>query len=118
VKIIYGVEFEFPRLTIISPKESIYIARKVTAFATRFGNTKKIVGPFSGRLDNGGEEIQITAYDGQILAAFTYQSNDPWPVSSVETGFILKRKAANIFHDGNLPTEWEKGSEPIKQVAP
>jgi hypothetical protein len=77
MRIVSGVEFEFPRLTIIGPNESIYIARKVTAFATRFGNTRKIVGPFSGRLDNGGEELRITSYDGQILTAFTYQIHGP-----------------------------------------
>jgi hypothetical protein len=118
MKVVSGIEFEFPRLTIIKPKESIYIARETAAFTTRFGGDKRIVGPFSGRLDNVGEELQITFYDGQILTTFTYQSNNLWPVSPEDSGFILKRKASNIFHDGNLPTEWKKDPEPIKQVAP
>lgn len=90
----------------------------MAAFTTRFGRDKRIVGPFSGRLDNVGEELQITFYDGQILTTFNYQSKDPWPVSPEDSGFILKRNASNIFHDGNLPTEWKKDPEPIKQVAP
>jgi hypothetical protein len=118
MKVVSGIEFEFPRLTIIKPKESIYITREMAAFTTRFGRDKRIVGPFSGRLDNVGEELQITFYDGQILTTFNYQSKDPWPVSPEDSGFILKRNASNIFHDGNLPTEWKKDPEPIKQVAP
>ena len=118
MQIVSGIEFEFPRSTIIGPKETIYIARKVAAFTARFGKGKRTFGPFSGKLDNSGEELQITTNDGQPLAAFNYQSKDPWPVSSKDTGFILKRRDSDSFHHGSTPTDWTKVTEPIKENTP
>ena len=115
VKITSGIEYEFPRLTIIGAQESIYIGRNTTAFRARFGKDKKIIGQFKGKLNNGGEHLRTVTPEGDTLDSFTYGSSDVWPVRAEEPGYILERHATPELPNGNLPSSWIRKAEPIKK---
>ena len=123
-----SVKLDFPANTTLSPggyqlivgfdpvAESVVAARFREHYDLPSGVT--IVGPFDGRLGNGGETVRLLQPDntqglGQEDAGFvpylpvenvSYDNRKPWPSDADGTGFSLQRKASNKF--GNEPNNW------------
>ena len=79
-----GVTFTFPNVSI-APGAYMVVASDTAAFAIRYGaelqsqfgsNWQSLIvaGQYSGHLANEGEEVQLTAPNGGVLADFTYCS--------------------------------------------
>jgi hypothetical protein len=70
------------------------VAKDTNAFALRYGNIGRVVGPFSGNLDNAGERVLLTS-EGQPVQDFTYSDgnhppgSDPWPTAADGDGSSL-----------------------------
>ena len=82
-----GIDFTFPTGRVLPVGERIVVAKDLAAAASRYPDgshprlSGKTVGPFDGQLDNGGEQIVLTAQDGSIIADFTDDDAPPWPVT-------------------------------------
>ena len=77
-----------------------------------------VLGPFQGRLANEGDRVELQRlYDVAELGDLSgpqlvwldedtieYRDENPWPVSSVETPFVLSRKDLDAF--GNDAHDW------------
>ena len=110
-----GVEFEFPRVTILAPQESVTIARDRIAFQARNGDAIKVMGNFKGKLDNKGDRLHITSSQGATIESVTYQTQTPWPVATEDTGSILIRTNLSKSSKGNDFKSWELRSDSKKK---
>ena len=123
-----GVRLDIPLNTIVPPGAYLLLAGfdpvAEPAVASRFRgyydvpSGVPIIGPFDGRLANGGETVRLLRPDdtqglGQEDAGFvpylpmeavSYDNREPWPSDADGTGLSLQRKEAAKF--GNEPDNW------------
>ena len=123
-----SVKLDFPANTTLPPggyqlivgfdpvAEPVVAARFREHYDVPSGVT--IVGPFDGRLANGGETVRLLQPDntqglGHEDAGFvpylpvenvSYDNRKPWPSDADGTGLSLQRKASDKF--GNEPDNW------------
>ncbi|MBN1124592.1 MAG: lamin tail domain-containing protein, partial [Sedimentisphaerales bacterium] len=83
-----GVQYTFPEGTILSASEYLVVARDPNAMENAYGITG-VYGPFSGRLNNDGERIELSNTNGQILISIRYNDTWPWPNAPDGTGHTL-----------------------------
>ncbi len=122
-----GIEFTFPPYTSMPPKAIFLVVRDVNIFQTEFNDVPPGAQIFqweSGRLDNGGEKIEISApgdYDenGDLqyirIDRVSYSDGshpddfdgitDPWPAQADGLGKSLEKIDQNLY--GNDPNIWQ-----------
>jgi len=94
-----GVQYQFKPGTIIAAKGYLVVARDPNALQAAYGITG-VLGPFTGRLSNDGERIELSNGNGGIIISFRYSDGSPWPVSPDGTGHSL-----NLAKLGGDPQE-------------
>ena len=83
-----GIGFTFPAM-MLEPGEYVVVSPDIVKFEARYGSGINVVGPYSGKLSNGGEGILLQLpqpYDTGILR-FDY--NDNWYPGADGEGFSL-----------------------------
>ncbi len=93
-----GLTFAFTDATILGPDQFLVLARDATNFASRFPGVP-VRGIFSGKLANNGETLRLENAVGEVIFAFAYHEQPPWPTSADGAGDSLHR-----FHFGD-PTD-------------
>jgi hypothetical protein len=83
-----GIQYVFEPGTTIGPKGYLVVARDPAALEEAY-DISGVKGPFSGRLDNDGERIELSNGSGGIVISLRYDDEQPWPVSPDETGHSL-----------------------------
>ncbi|MEA3225450.1 MAG: lamin tail domain-containing protein, partial [Planctomycetota bacterium] len=83
-----GIGYAFESGTIIAPKSYLVVAHDPAALEQVYGITG-IYGPFTGRLSNDSERIELSSGGGQIVISLRYDDDAPWPVSPDGTGHSL-----------------------------
>lgn len=73
-----GVRCVFPRGTILPAGERLVIAAKPAAIESFHGITG-VLGPYEGRLDNGGERLELRDAAGGLVCEVQYDDEAPWP---------------------------------------
>ena len=128
-----GIEFSFPTdpPVAIPPEGFLLIVKNPTAFAQRWVNVpaEEVLGPYDGRLDNGGEKVEIgkpgdvdefgTRYYIRVdRVNYSDGSHplgeDPWPSQADGGGKSLSRKVAQEY--GNDVVNW-KAADPSPGAA-
>ena len=123
-----GVQLDFPANTTMPPGGFLLLtgfdpaaeSAVVSRFREHYGvpSGVPIVGPFAGRLANGGETVRLLRPDnmqgldhedaGYVpylrVEALSYDNRKPWPSDADGTGLSLQRKAASKF--GDEPDNW------------
>ncbi len=85
-----GIDYTFDRGTLLGPKQYMVIARDPNAIEAVYG-IDNVYGPYSGRLDNGGERVTLANENGGIFTSVRYNDRYPWPVAPDGTGHSLIR---------------------------
>jgi hypothetical protein len=123
-KITDGVEFTFPLEVTIPAGGTMVVVRNVTAFSVRYPSvpTNKIYGPYSGKLDNAGEKVDLVK-PGDEEAGVRYYirvdrvnysdgshpvGSDPWPAQADGLGMSLTRINDSLY--GNDVANWQAAS--------
>ena len=83
-----GVDYVFGANATLGPKQYLVIARDPNALKAAYGITN-VVGPYTGKLDNNGERIDLSNANGGITLSFKYGTTSPWPVSPDGAGHSL-----------------------------
>jgi hypothetical protein len=83
-----GIQYVFEPGTKIEPKGYLVVARDPAALEAAY-NIIGVAGPFSGRLDNTGERIDLCNGGGGIILTLRYNNEPPWPLSPDGTGHSL-----------------------------
>ncbi|MCP4708780.1 MAG: lamin tail domain-containing protein, partial [Planctomycetes bacterium] len=85
-----GIEFTFDPGTILGAKEYLVVALDPNVLGAAF-EIPRIHGPYSGKLSNSGERIELTSEVGEIVISFRYNDAYPWSVVPDGTGHSLIR---------------------------
>jgi hypothetical protein len=122
-----GVDFDFPPNTTIAPTGTLLVvsfdpmdAATLAAFKAAYGltSTAPIFGPWSGKLDNGGESIELLKPDAPqapsagdagfvpfvSVEKIVYADKSPWTTNADGTGLSLQRVSLSGYI--NDPTNW------------
>jgi hypothetical protein len=94
-----GIEYTFPdfsmddpRSCFLGPFERILVAGtdpQTIRAAYTIPSQVRVFGPWTGKLDNGGERITLLDKNGFVLCSVAYDDDDPWPVAPDGTGHSL-----------------------------
>jgi hypothetical protein len=104
-----GISFTFGSFQI-QPGERITVARELTAFAARYGGAGgRVIGNFTGRLDNSGERLTLVDASGQMIFSFAYGSSGAWPGRPDGSGGSLE--LANLSGNPDDSENWRASSE-------
>jgi hypothetical protein len=127
-----GITFDFPTNVTLPPRGFLLLVNfnpvdnpaKQTAFRTKYnvpGNVP-LFGPYGGKLDNGGETLELYKPDSPqlpgrpdaglvpyvILEKIRYDDEDPWPLRPDGLGDSLQRVTASSY--GNDVANWFGGT--------
>ena len=84
---------------LLNPGEAIIVVHNLAAFVSRYGTGFRVVGEFTGSLDNAGERLTLTGPLGEPILDFSY---DPtWYPLTDGGGFSLVAVNPNA-----LPGAW------------
>lgn len=122
-----AVSFDFPSdisiaaggSLLVVPFDPVADPAALDAFRARYGATGPVVGPYTGRLDNAGETLELWRPDrpqapGRPDAGFVpyllvervaYDDEVPWPASADGQGHSLQRLILADY--GNDPVNWK-----------
>jgi hypothetical protein len=90
----------------------------LATFQGTYGSGATLVGPYSGKLDNAGESIELLKPDAPqsepgpdfglvpyiVVDRIAYADRSPWPSSPDGTGDSLQRVVSSLY--GNEPLNW------------
>ncbi len=118
-----AVDFDFPtnivlpaggRLLVVGfdPADATNLAAFRAAYSNAIPTNAPIVGPWSGHLDNAGDQIEFKRPDPPntnmvpyiIIEQISYKPAAPWPAQADGTGLSLQRIALSEF--GDDPYNW------------
>ncbi|MEN6577163.1 MAG: lamin tail domain-containing protein, partial [Phycisphaerales bacterium] len=83
-----GIEYTFDPNTTLGPKAYMVIARDPNAVFAAY-SLAGVLGPYTGKLNNDGERIDLSNAAGMIVLSLRYNDASPWPVSPDGTGHSL-----------------------------
>ncbi|HTD68714.1 MAG TPA: lamin tail domain-containing protein, partial [Candidatus Limnocylindria bacterium] len=102
-----GIDYDFPEGAVIPGRGYLLVALSPATMTAITGGTN-VVGPFSGRLSNSGEEIRLRNNNGRVVDAVEYGVEGDWPVAPDGAGPSLAK-----FDEDSAsatPTSWRASS--------
>ena len=85
-----GIAYIFPEGSTAPSHGDLVVAADPVAPGAATGLATAI-GPFAGRLSNGGQEIRLVNRNDRRLSVIDYNDNAPWPAGADRTRFTLAR---------------------------
>ena len=85
-----GVEYDFPTGTIVSRGGFVVIAIAPTALVPVPPGSQTL-GPFTGRLANDGERLELRNNSDRLMDWIDYDDTDSWPVGPDGSGMSLAK---------------------------
>src|SRR6188768_3932442 len=82
-----GVNYTFPAGTVINGRALLVVAQNPAALP---GVTA--LGPWTGKLDNGGEEVRLVNNSDRVMDRLTYSDDGDWPTGADGSGATLARR--------------------------
>ena len=93
VSFIDSVTFDFndSNVTSLDPNNFVLVVSNQAAFESRYGTglSSKIAGQYSGKLDNGGEKVELIDFWNGTIADFTYNDGRGWPPAADGAGHSM-----------------------------
>ncbi|HJQ81411.1 MAG TPA: lamin tail domain-containing protein, partial [Lacipirellulaceae bacterium] len=86
-----GVDYRFPVGTVLPGRGYLVVAIDPAALQAETGYSGAL-GPFTGRLSNGGEELRIVNNDGRVMNVLDYDEDGDWPVGPDGGGASLAKR--------------------------
>lgn len=112
-----GIGYIFAENVVLAPNERIIVAKNLTAFDAAYGlilpEGTRVLGPYSGKLNNGGENIELQIPGDQEwgkdriyipIEKIEYSNEAPW-LEELDSGDSLTRINADAYADD--PENWQ-----------
>jgi len=98
-----GIDYRFPENTVIAGGSYLVVASSPVDLTAATGVTN-VVGPFTGRLSNSGEKLELRNNNDRLMDELDYGTEDTWPCAPDGAGPSL----AKIDEDGPAsdPANW------------
>ena len=84
-----GVDFSFPDAQLL-PGQYALVVEDTAAFQERYGYVGYILGQWSGRLSNSGEQLTLLDGGGNFRWQIDYGDSDPWPERADGSGGTIQ----------------------------
>lgn len=92
-----GVDYTFPNGTVIPGRGLLVVAASPAAMPSALG-------PWTGQLDNGGEELRLVNNSGRVMDRVSYGDSGDWPVGPDGSGASLVKRDEESADSG--PSHW------------
>ena len=102
-----AIFYQFPAGTILGGGEYIVVALNPQALEAEMGFADAF-GPFTGRLENSGEKLELRDHNARLMDWVNYEPGDGWPVAADGSGLSLSK--VNPDTKSSKTGNW-KGSE-------
>ena len=110
-----GISYEFGPDTILPVGGYIVVAQDPATIQAKFATPSNLIfGPFTGRLENDGEAIELCNEQGFRIDIVDYRCRFPWPIVGDPPSNSIE--LANPLMDNDLGGSW-RPSEP-EAIAP
>lgn len=108
-----GIQYTFPSNTVVKGGGHLVVALSPPALISASGATN-VVGPFAGRLGNGGDLLQLFNNSGRIMDEVDYGVEDEWPAGADGAGVSLAKRDADAASGPaeNWTTSEQSGGTP------
>ncbi len=83
-----GVIYNFGNVDLL-PRERVVVVEDADAFVARYGNSIRVLGEWSGALNNSGEQLTLIDSDQNEIMSVNFGDNDPWHHAADGHGFSL-----------------------------
>ena len=125
-----GVDFNFPQGTTIPAGGYLVVVSfdpsadpaSLANFQSTYGTGATLVGPYPGKLNNDGEDVELQKPDAPqtvpgpdfglvpyiIVDRVNYDDAVPWPQSSDGSGWSTKKVNSSLY--GNEALNWQAGT--------
>ncbi len=90
-----GINYEFPEGTVIPGRGYLVIASSPADLMAATGLTN-VLGPFTGRLSNDGEQLNLHNRNQRLMDSVTYGADGDWPVAPDDAGVSLAKRDENL----------------------
>jgi hypothetical protein len=86
-----GINYQFPEGTVIPGGGHLVIASSPAELMAATGLTN-VLGPFTGRLANDGEQLNLRNRNQRLMDSVTYEVDGDWPVAPDDSGVSLAKR--------------------------
>ncbi|MDA3924440.1 MAG: lamin tail domain-containing protein [Kiritimatiellae bacterium] len=90
-----GINYTFPGGTVIRGGGYLVVAIAPAALMAQAG-LSNVLGPFTGRLSNGGEQIRLRDLTDRVMDELDYGTDGEWPAGADGSGMSLAKKQLNL----------------------
>jgi hypothetical protein len=105
-----GVKFVFPAKTKLEAGGYLVVCRDRVALLNRYRAQVPVVGEFAGHLSHGGERLELSDQDGNVMDKVKYADSTPWPMAADGHSASLERICP--FAPGDDPSNWSASKLP------
>lgn len=114
-----GIEFSFPEGTIVPGGGYLVVALSPTELVAATGLTN-VLGPFTGRLSNNGEKLELRNNNDRLMDALDYGVEGDWPVAPDGAGPSLAKcdEDTASADPANWRASWQPGGTPGQRNFP
>ena len=106
-----GFTFSFTNGTRLDPGQFFVLGRHRGNLQLRYPGLV-VHGIYSGRLDNGGEQLAVTNILGARVFSADYKDSGRWPLTPDGRGFSLVTRSPNANANPNNPSSWRASTNP------
>src|SRR6266850_8080443 len=90
-----GIEYKFAEGTVVPGGGFLVIASSPTNLTAATGATN-VFGPFTGRLANGGETLELRNNNNRLMDSVSYGVDGDWPVGPDGAGVALAKRNPDL----------------------
>ena len=90
-----GMDYVFPVGTVIKGGGHLVVAVEPATLMAQAG-ISNVLGPFTGRLSNGGETIRLRDLTDRVMDEVHYGTDSDWPAGADGSGVSLAKKHPNL----------------------
>ncbi len=102
-----GIDYQFPEGTVIAGRSYLVVALSpASLMATGLTN---VLGPFTGRLSNGGEKLELRNNNDRLMDEVNYGVEGTWPVAPDGAGPSLAKLDAD--NPSGPPASWASSEQ-------
>ena len=91
-----GIFFKFPAGTVVKGGGYLVVASSPADLQAASPGLANVYGPFTNRLSNSGEQLDLCNNSGRVVASLSYGVDGGWPVAPDGSGLSLAKRAPDL----------------------